>query len=232
MLSTVTRYLAIVGPTCIGKTGYLNDIARRYPVEVINLDSFQVYAHFAVGTGRADIQTSRAHLYGFADPGSPVPAQEYVRHVSEALADIASRDCMPLFEGGSLSFLRALIAAHPLRLVGLRPPPDADVMQYIDARIARYNEDVLVAEIRGALDRGLRETLVLQDDVVYLPILDFLDGKVSHAAAFERIRVNLRRRFTQQMAEYAAFDVEWIDVDADTAIRLDAIVRSMLAQWG
>jgi tRNA A37 N6-isopentenylltransferase MiaA len=231
-VSTVTRYLAIVGPTCIGKTGYLNDIAQRYPVEVINLDSFQVYAQFAVGTGRADIQTSRAHLYGFADPGSPVPAKEYVCRVAEALTDIASRERMPVFEGGSISFLRALIAEYPLRLVGLRPPPAADVMQYVDARIARYDEDVLVAEIRSALDRGLRETLVLQDDVVYLPILDFLDGKVSHEAAFERIRVNLRRRFMQQLREYAAFDVEWIDVGADTSIRLDAILRSMLAQWG
>lgn len=230
-MSALSRFLTIVGPTCIGKTGFLNEIVSRYPVEVINLDSFQVYEHFTLGTGRVDISTDRAHLYGFADPRNPLPTDEYLRRASDALSDIASRNQMPLFEGGSISYLGALAAAYALRIVGLRPPPSADVMQYIDARIARYDEAVLVAEIRSALDHGLRQTLVLQDDVVYLPILDFLDGKVSHEAAFERIRDNLRRRFEQQMRAYAAFDIEWIDVGQQTVTHLDEIVRSMLAEW-
>lgn len=229
-MTTPSRYLTIVGPTCIGKTGYLNEITSRYPVEVINLDSFQVYEHFTIGTGRRDIAADRAHLYGFADPRYPFSADEYLRLVRETLQDIASRNQMALFEGGSISYLRALAEVYPLRVVGLRPPPAADVMQYIDARIARYDEDVLIAEIRSALDRGLRHTLVLQDDVVYLPILNFLDGKVSHEQAFERIRQNLRRRFTHQMREYAAFEVEWIDVDENAGAHLDEIVRSMLAK--
>lgn len=225
----MSRYLAIVGPTCIGKTSYLSEIARRYPIEIINLDSFQVYEHFALGTGRNDISSDRAHLYGFADPRSPLAPDEYLRRVREAIQDIESRNQMPSFEGGSISYLRALSAEYSLRLVGLRPPPAADVMQYIDARIARYDEDILIAEIRSALAHGLRETLVLQDDVVYLPFLDFLDGKVSHEAAFARIRENLRRRFTQQMRDYAAFDIEWIALDKNTAAHLDEIVRSTLA---
>lgn len=226
----LTRYLAIVGPTCIGKTRFLSELLDRYPVEVINLDSFQVYAHFSLGTGRDDISTHRAHLYGFADPRTPLPVDEYLNLVAAALAGIESRDQVPLFEGGSISFLRALASAYPLRIIGLRPPPGSDVMSYIDARIARYDENVLVAEIRNALDHGLRQTLVLQDDVVYLPILDFLDGKVTHELAFDRIRENLRRRFAQQMSEYAAFDVEWIDVDAHTSARLDRIVSSLVTE--
>ena len=224
------RYLAIVGPTCIGKTAYLNELARRLPIDLINLDSFQIYSHFAVGTGRRDLETDHAHLYGFIDPSSTLAPNDYLVYVREALDDIAATGRTPVFEGGSISYLRALQAEFTLRLIGLRPPAADDVMRYVDERIARYDEEVLLNEIRTALDRGLRHTLVLQDDVVYLPILEYLDGHLSHAAAFQRIRENLFRRFNEQMRQYAAFDIEWIDVDENTAAHLEEIVRSMLAE--
>src|SRR4051794_16174009 len=119
------RYLAIVGPTCIGKTQLLNAIVERHPIEVINLDSFQVYMHFSLGTGRNDITTNRAHLYGFADPRTPLAPYDYLSRVKETLANIASRNRMPLFEGGWISYLRPLAQIYPLRIVASdhRPRP-------------------------------------------------------------------------------------------------------------
>lgn len=223
------RYLAIVGPTCIGKTGYLNELARRHPIDLINLDSFQVYSHFAVGTGRRDLETDRAHLYGFVDPSSSLTPNDYLVHVRQALDKITASGRTPVFEGGSISYLRALQAEFALRLVGLRPPSSEDGMRYVDARIARYDEDVVLNEIRTALDHGLRQTLVLQDDVVYLPVLEYLDGHLSHDVAFQRIRENLFRRFNEQMRQYAAFDIEWIDADEMALDRLEIILKLMIA---
>ena len=229
-MSKTIRYLAIVGPTCIGKTAYLNELARRHPIDLINLDSFQIYSHFAVGTGRRDLETDHAHLYGFVDPSSTLAPNDYLVHVRQALDKIAAAGRIPVFEGGSISYLRALQAEFALRLVGLRPSSTDDAMRYVDARIARYDEDVLLSEIRTALDRGLRNTLVLQDDVVYLPILEYLDGHLSHAAAFQRIRANLFRRFNEQMRQYAAFDIEWIDADEMALDRLETILRLMITE--
>jgi tRNA A37 N6-isopentenylltransferase MiaA len=227
-MSNYQKYLALVGPTCIGKTQYTDALTKRYPIELINLDSFQIYTHVSVGTGRSDLKAPRAHLYGFIEPNKLLTPKEYVAHVRTVIPSIEARSQMPVFEGGSLSYLRALVAEYPLRIVGLRPASIADIEYLIDARMAAYKETDLFQEVRNGLRMGLRDTQVMKDDVVYLPIVEFLDGKLSHDAAFARIRLNLLRRFSEQMQGYGSFEIEWLTLGDAVSTQLDTIVQEML----
>lgn len=83
-MNSASSYLALVGPTCVGKTAYSHALVAEFPFELVNVDSFQVYNFFRLGTGRADLQTDRAHLYGFQDPNVVLPADVYVDLVAGA----------------------------------------------------------------------------------------------------------------------------------------------------
>ena len=43
---------AIVGPTAVGKTGLITRLARNHPLEVISLDSRQIYRGLRIGTAQ------------------------------------------------------------------------------------------------------------------------------------------------------------------------------------
>ena len=47
--------LALVGPTASGKTALALDIAQRWPVEIISVDSALVYRDMDIEIGRAHV---------------------------------------------------------------------------------------------------------------------------------------------------------------------------------
>lgn len=217
-------WLALVGPTCSGKTWFAAELIRRFPLELVNLDSFQVYSHFRIGTGRADLAVRQAHLYGFADPREPLSPRRYGELARAAVEEIALRGHRPLFEGGSISFLRELLRIHPLRLLGIRPMAPGESEALILRRLSSYPFDTLVREIGEALALGYRDTIVLSDDVVYLPVVEYLEGRADLPRTVERMRRNLLERQQMQIREYEQFDIQWFDSSRES---LPALVRAV-----
>ena len=68
----MTRHLALVGPTAAGKSALALEVARRAgDVEIVSLDSMQVYRGMDIGTAKptaADRAAVRHHLVDVADP--------------------------------------------------------------------------------------------------------------------------------------------------------------------
>ena len=227
MTATQSSYLALVGPTCVGKTAYSHAILAEFPFELINVDSFQVYNFFRLGTGRADLQTNRAHLYGFQDPNVVLSADEYLALVDRAVAEVAATDRVPLFEGGSISYLKALMSRHRLQLIGLRPRDVEHAEQLIKNRMTPSAEELLLLEIAEGLKQGYENTVILQDDVVYLPYVRFLSGKLTLDETRQRVRDNLLRRYQTQMREYETLPVEWFEPSAESLVA----VRDLAARF-
>lgn len=171
-------YLALVGPTCVGKTAYSHALLSEFPFELINVDSFQVYRFFCLGTGRADLQTDRAYLYGFHDPNVVLSVDRYLTLVAGAIGKITGNGRIPLFEGGSISYLKALLGQYSLRLVGLRPRDIDHARQLIQERMTVSAEKLLLSEIADGLKQGYENTIILKDDVVYLPYVKYLAGEL------------------------------------------------------
>ncbi|SEL29744.1 tRNA (adenosine(37)-N6)-dimethylallyltransferase MiaA [Nitrosovibrio tenuis] len=112
----------LMGPTASGKSGVALEIARDLPVEIVSVDSAQVYRHMDIGTAKPDAQTRAAlphHLIDLREPHERYSAAEFVGDALAAMRKITERGNTPLLTGGTMLYFRAL-------LEGLSELPSAD----------------------------------------------------------------------------------------------------------
>lgn len=125
------RPLAILGPTASGKSALALDVAARLGnVELVSIDSMQVYRGMDVGTATPTTAERAAvphHLIDLVEPDQPFNVAEFQAAARAALVDIRSRGAMPVLVGGTGLYLRSVI--DDLELPGQFP----DVMASLDA---------------------------------------------------------------------------------------------------
>jgi len=102
-----------VGPTAAGKSVVAGGLAGRWPgVEVVSVDSMQVYRGMDVGTakpGAAERAGLRHHLVDLVDPGQEFSVSRFQAAAVACLEDLAARGVRPLLVGGTGLYLRAVI---------------------------------------------------------------------------------------------------------------------------
>ena len=118
-----------MGPTASGKTDLAVSLRDHMPVELINVDSAQIYQQMDIGTAKPDAEklTKAPHrLLGFCDPADAYSAADFAIDAKKEIADIHSMGRIPLLVGGSMLYFKVL-------LEGLSdlPPADADIRQTI-----------------------------------------------------------------------------------------------------
>ncbi len=133
---------ALVGPTGVGKTDLVLHLARRYPIEVISLDSRQVYHGLRIGTAQptaAEQAACRHHLVDFLAPTATYSAQRFRDDFAACWLEITARGKLPVLVGGAGFYLRAvthglftLPSDHPQRLAEVR----ADIATLDDQALA------------------------------------------------------------------------------------------------
>ncbi|HEX6571118.1 MAG TPA: tRNA (adenosine(37)-N6)-dimethylallyltransferase MiaA [Steroidobacteraceae bacterium] len=128
--------VCILGPTCTGKTALALQMAGRFPIEVVSVDSALVYRGMDVGTSKPSAAERAAvphHLIDICDPSEPYSAGRFRRDALECIAQIRARGRVPLLVGGTMLYFRALVQ-------GLAPLPQASatVRTELDAE-ARAN---------------------------------------------------------------------------------------------
>lgn len=105
-------FLAILGPTGVGKTSLSLALARVLEVEIISMDSRQIYRGMDVGTGKAtpEEQAQVPHFgLDLKEPDERYSAGEYSRDARGWIKAIRSRGRVPLLVGGTGFFLKALM---------------------------------------------------------------------------------------------------------------------------
>jgi len=116
--------VAIVGPTGVGKTALSLSLARHFPVEVVSVDSRQVYRGMDIGTAKPT-QEERArvphHLIDVVDPTQEFSLATYLDMAWAAMRDIHRRERLPLLVGGTGQYLWALLEAW--RVPAVAPDP-------------------------------------------------------------------------------------------------------------
>lgn len=110
----------LVGPTASGKSAYALEIARRIPgLELVSVDSMQVYRRMDIGTAKPSAQEQEEiphHLIDLVEPDVPFSLVDYQTAYAAAQSEIRKRDSVPLLVGGTGLYLRAIIDE-------LTPPP-------------------------------------------------------------------------------------------------------------
>jgi tRNA dimethylallyltransferase len=106
-------FVALVGPTASGKTDLAIDAAEAsgVDVEVIVLDSRQLYRGLDAGTGKPDAEQRRRvphHLLDCIGIDETPDARDYRRRVEAVAGKILARGAVPFLVGGAGFYLRAL----------------------------------------------------------------------------------------------------------------------------
>ena len=137
--------ILLMGPTASGKTAVSMWLAERFPAELISVDSAQVFRDMNIGTAKPDATTLERFPHRLIDLISPEEAYSAARFrhdVLEAMAEITSRDRIPLLVGGTMLYYKAL-------LEGLAELPQADpeIRAEIDALATTHGWPAVHAEL-------------------------------------------------------------------------------------
>ena len=111
MSLTMVDALMLLGPTGSGKSALALELAQQHPVEIISVDSAQVYRGLDIGTAKPSAAERAAvvhHLLDLRDPAQPYSAAEFVRDATAAIADVRRRGQLPLLVGGTMLYAKAL----------------------------------------------------------------------------------------------------------------------------
>lgn len=104
--------LVVIGPTAVGKTEVLLELAPRLDGEVISADSMQVYRGLDVGTAKPTPEERRRvphHLIDLLEPGERFTVARYQRLARQAIADVQGRGRLPILSGGTGLYVQAVL---------------------------------------------------------------------------------------------------------------------------
>jgi tRNA dimethylallyltransferase len=111
-------HLVILGPTASGKSALAMEIAReRGDVEIVAVDSMQVYRGMDIGTGKptaADRAAVPHHCLDLADPSEDFTVTRYRAAYDDAVAAIERRGHTALLVAGTGLYLRAVTDRLPI----------------------------------------------------------------------------------------------------------------------
>ncbi len=117
--------ILLMGATATGKTDLAVEIAKRFPVEIISVDSAQIYRGMDIGTAKpaADILAlAPQHLIDIIDPAEHYSAWHFVEDANRLIDEITARGKIPLLVGGTMMYYHVLEN-------GLNKLPVADAKQ-------------------------------------------------------------------------------------------------------
>lgn len=137
--------ILIMGPTASGKTAVAMALADLFPVELISVDSAQVFRDMDVGTAKPDRATLKRYPHRLIDVISPEESYSTARFRDDALAAMAKITAagkVPLLVGGTMLYFRSLL--HGLADL---PQADAGLRAEIDAEAAAEGWPALHAKL-------------------------------------------------------------------------------------
>lgn len=114
--------IGLAGPTASGKSAIALALARRWPVEIVSVDSALVYRGLDIGSAKPSAAERAAvphHGIDLREPHEPYSAAAFVADAARAIEDIRARGRAPLLVGGTMLYFKALVD-------GLDPIPGAD----------------------------------------------------------------------------------------------------------
>jgi len=139
-----TAYV-LLGPTASGKSRLAMDLAGKHALEIVSVDSAQVYRGMDIGTAKPSAPDRRAvphHLIDLLDPTEAYSAGRFREDALRVVPEILGRKKIPLLVGGTMLYYRALAQG-----IDALPQAEPGLRAQIDARAARHGWPALHADL-------------------------------------------------------------------------------------
>ena len=137
--------ILLMGPTASGKTGVAVHLAARFRLEIVSVDSAQVYRHMDIGTAKPSseiLAVAPHHLIDLLDPSDRYSAANFCDDANQVLAEIHTSGNIPLLTGGTMLYFKALKEG-----LSELPAADAKTRAAIDAIAEASGWPALHAEL-------------------------------------------------------------------------------------
>ena len=127
--------ICLMGPTASGKTAVALELTLRFPLEIVSVDSAQVFIDMDIGTAKPDRATLEQfphHLIDLVTPEESYSAARFRADALRAMHEITARGRVPLLAGGTMLYFKALregLSDLPQADVELRGEIDAEARQ-------------------------------------------------------------------------------------------------------
>jgi tRNA dimethylallyltransferase len=136
---------ALLGPTASGKSTLALALAKKIDLEIVSVDSAQVYRGMDIGTAKPSASERESvphHLLDVIGPDHSYSTGRWRTDAIQRIADILERKKIPLLVGGTMLYYRALVTG-----LDTLPQADPEVRRDIDADAARRGWPALHAEL-------------------------------------------------------------------------------------
>jgi len=101
----------LMGPTASGKTALALELVKRYPCEIISVDSALIYKGMDIGTAKPDAEMlaqAPHRLIDLIDPAESYSAATFRNDALREMADITAAGKVPLLVGGTMMYYKFL----------------------------------------------------------------------------------------------------------------------------
>lgn len=139
----------LMGPTGAGKSAAAMALATQLPVDIVSVDSAQVYCGLDIGTAKpspAERAVVPHWLLDLLDPAEAYSAARFRVDAQVAIEAIRAKGRIPLLVGGTMLYARALVgglddlpSANPALRAQLEAEAQADGWPALHARLASHD---------------------------------------------------------------------------------------------
>ncbi len=191
--------ICLMGPTASGKTAVSLELTLRFPLEIVSVDSAQVFRDMDIGTAKPDRATLEKfphHLIDLISPEESYSAAHFRADALRVMAEITARGKVPLLVGGTMLYFKALrdgLSDLPQADAGLRRAIDAEARERgwpaLHAELARL-DPAAAARLKPADAQRIQRAL----EVVRLtgaPLAESLARRSEAAAPYRLIQLAL-----------------------------------------
>ncbi|HUQ26163.1 MAG TPA: tRNA (adenosine(37)-N6)-dimethylallyltransferase MiaA [Burkholderiales bacterium] len=135
----------LLGPTASGKSRLALELAEKVPLEIVAMDSAQVYRGMDIGTAKpsaADQARVPHHLIDLIDPQEAYSAGRWRDEAVRVATGILEKNRIPLLVGGTMLYYRVLTSG-----LAAMPSADPELRAELDLSAARRGWPSLHADL-------------------------------------------------------------------------------------
>lgn len=150
----------LMGPTACGKTSLAISMAKNLPIEIINVDSAQVYIGMDIGTNKPiqeELMITKHHLIDICSPKNNYSVAQFCCDANKLLEEIHARGKIPLLVGGTMLYFYALCFG-----LSKLPSSNLEIRNDINMQAKEYGWPYMHAKL-AELDQKTAEKLSIND---------------------------------------------------------------------
>jgi|TARA_B110000259_G_scaffold187996_1_gene244379 tRNA dimethylallyltransferase len=108
----MNKKIFLMGPTASGKTEAAKILFDNFPINIISVDSAQIYRGFNIGTAKPipeELTRYPHHLLDFKGPCERYSVNEFKIDVEKVSSQIYKRNKIPILVGGTMMYFNSLV---------------------------------------------------------------------------------------------------------------------------